>query len=170
MNKYLYLSLFLIVFSNTISCQVENPPKIKSENKISYTTEVIVDEIPIPWGMDFINSEEMLVTEKSGVLYRVINGEKIIITGIPQAYARGQGGLLDVALHPDYKNNNLIYFTISIQDGEASGGNTALYIAKLLDTKIINLRLLYKAVPNTKKGQHWGSRIVFDNDRFLYLP
>ena len=51
MNKYLYLSLFLIVFSNTISCQVENPPKIKSENKISYTTEVIVDEIKKHLGM-----------------------------------------------------------------------------------------------------------------------
>jgi len=169
MNKYLYLNLFLIVFSNTISCQVENPPKIKPENKISYKIEVVVDEIPIPWGMDFINSEEMLVTEKSGILYRVTNGKKIIIDGIPKAYVRGQGGLLDVALHPDYKNNNLIYFTISIQDGEGSGGNTALYIAKLLDTKIIDLRLLYKAVPNTKKGQHWGSRIVFDNNGHLFF-
>ena len=119
--------------------------------------------------MDFINSKELLVTEKSGVLYRVINGKKIVISGIPQAYLRGQGGLMDVALHPDFKKNDLIYFTISSQEGDGPGGNTALYIAKLLDTEIVDLRLIYKATPNTKKGQHWGARIVFDNKGHLFF-
>lgn len=169
MNKFLYFNILLFAFSNTISCQDENPPNIKSEKKINYKIEVIASEISIPWGMDFINSKELLVTEKSGVLYRVINGKKIVISGIPQAYLRGQGGLMDVALHPDFKKNDLIYFTISSQEGDGPGGNTALYIAKLLDKEIVDLRLIYKATPNTKKGQHWGARIVFDNKGHLFF-
>tara|TARA_B110000444_G_C18851398_1_gene605946 strand:- start:10537 stop:11652 length:1116 start_codon:yes stop_codon:yes gene_type:complete len=161
--------IYLILFSFNIFCQDENPPKIINEIKVNYKTEIIIDGIDIPWGMDFISSKEILVTEKSGTLYRFVNGEKVVITGIPKAYVRGQGGLLDVAIHPDYKNNKLIYFTISSQQGNGSGGNTALYIAKLLDTEIINTRLLYKAFPNTKKGQHWGSRIVFDNNGHLFF-
>ena len=168
MRIYICSIIVLFCFSIIIYGQ-ENPPKINLENKINYKIDVIIDGIDIPWGMDFISSSEILVTEKSGILYRVINGEKKIISGIPKAYSRGQGGLLDVALHPNYINNNLIYFTISSQEGQGSGGNTALYIAELLDEEIINLRLLYKAFPNTKKGQHWGSRIVFDNSGHLFF-
>ena len=169
MNKYFYIIILFFSFSYATFGQKENPPIIFNEDKINYRIDVIIDGIDIPWGMDFISKNEMLVTEKSGILYRVFDGQKKIISGIPKAYHRGQGGLLDVALHPDYKINNLIYFTISSQEGEGTGGNTALYIAKLLDTKIINLRLLYKAFPNTKKGQHWGSRIVFDNSGHLFF-
>ena len=169
MNKYFYIIILFFSFSYATFGQKENPPIIFNEDKINYRIDVIIDGIDIPWGMDFISKNEMLVTEKSGILYRVFDGQKKIISGIPKAYPRGQGGLLDVALHPDYKINNLIYFTISSQEGEGTGGNTALYIAKLLDTKIINLRLLYKAFPNTKKGQHWGSRIVFDNSGHLFF-
>ena len=169
MNKYFYIIILFFSFSYATFGQKENPPIIFNEDKINYRIDVIIDGIDIPWGMDFISKNEMIVTEKSGILYRVFDGQKKIISGIPKAYPRGQGGLLDVALHPDYKINNLIYFTISSQEGEGTGGNTALYIAKLLDTKIINLRLLYKAFPNTKKGQHWGSRIVFDNSGHLFF-
>ena len=169
MNKYFYIIILFFSFLYTTFGQKENPPIIFNEDKINYRIDVIIDGIDIPWGLDFISKNEMLVTEKSGILYRVFDGQKKIISGIPKAYPRGQGGLLDVALHPDYKINNLIYFTISSQEGEGTGGNTALYIAKLLETKIINLRLLYKAFPNTKKGQHWGSRIVFDNSGHLFF-
>lgn len=169
MNTYFYTILLFFSFSHATFGQEENPPKISSENETNYKVDVIIDGINIPWGMDFISKDDILVTEKSGILYRYVNGKKIIITGTPKAYSRGQGGLLDVALHPGYIDNNLIYLTISSQEGEGSGGNTALYIAKLLDTKIIDLRLLYKAFPNTKKGQHWGSRIVFDNSGHLFF-
>ena len=167
MVKYLYILFF--VFVNTISCQEENPPKIQSENKINYKIEVIVDNIDIPWGMDFISANEILVTEKSGILYKIINGQKIKVDGVPEVYLRGQGGFLDIALHPDHLENNIIYFTMSSEIGEGSGGNTALYMAKLNDYSLTDLKLLYKAEPNTKKGQHWGSRIVFDNKGHLFF-
>ena len=73
--------IFFSVFH--IGCAQENPPFIESPLKINYTFETIVDEIDIPWGLDFITENDFLVTEKSGTLYRVVNGEKTAIIGIP---------------------------------------------------------------------------------------
>jgi len=169
MNKYLYLSAFFLLFNTTISCQEVNTPEIITEKSIDYEIEIVAKDIDIPWGMDFINNNEILVTEKSGVLYKITNGKKINIDGVPESYLRGQGGLLDVAIHPNYSKNNLIYLSMSSQLGEGNGGNTAIYVAKLNENILTNIKLLYKAEPNTKKGQHWGSRIVFDNKGHLFF-
>ena len=115
------------------------------------------------------NEDELLVTEKSGTLYRVKNGVKRTVQGLPDIYVRGQGGLLDVALHPDYHENKIIYLTLGAALEGAPGGNTTLYCAKLNGLQLENPKLLYKAMPNTKKGQHWGSRIVFDQEGHVYF-
>ncbi|MBN09185.1 MAG: hypothetical protein CMC79_02280 [Flavobacteriaceae bacterium] len=169
MKKFFLLVVLITIPNNPVLGQNEHPPKIITPKVIDYTTQVIVDGIDIPWGFDFIDTNDILVTEKSGVLYRVKDGNKQVVSGVPKAYVRGQGGLLDVALHPNFKNNNIIYFTISSQIGGGTGGNTALYSAKLNDLSLENLTLLYKAAPNTKRGQHWGSRIVFDNKGHLFF-
>ena len=163
--------LSLIFFSVFyIGCAQENPPFIEKPSKINYTFETIVDEIDIPWGLDFITENDFLVTEKSGTLYRVVNGEKTAVIGTPDPYVRGQGGLLDIALHPEFHSNSLIYITMSTNiGGDGKGGNTSLYSAKLNGNKLENTKLLYKATPNTKKGQHFGSRIVFDDEGYLYF-
>ena len=102
----------------------------------------------------------------------VENGEKSEISGLPDLYIRGQGGLLDVAVHPNHQENGLIYFVTGINvEEDDNGGNSALFSAKLnLEEKSLQeVKLLYKATPNTKKGQHWGSRIVFDDQGHLYF-
>ena len=169
--KLNYFPIILIFFTfSLLSCaQEENVPKIETSSKSNYTYETVIDDIDIPWGMDFINEDELLVTEKSGTLYRVKNGEKLIVQGLPDIYVRGQGGLLDVALHPDYHENKIIYLTLGAALEGAPGGNTTLYCAKLNGLQLENPKLLYKAMPNTKKGQHWGSRIVFDRDGHVYF-
>jgi len=166
-KSILILSAFLGSF--TLSCAQENTPKIETPENPNYDYVTVVDGIDIPWGMAFISPEDFLVTEKSGTLYRVLNGQKTAVSGLPEAYVRGQGGLLDVALHPDFANNNKIYFTISMTLEGDEGGNTALYIATLQELSLSDVALLYKAEPNTKKGQHWGSRIVFDDNNHLYF-
>ena len=88
---------------------------------------------------------------------------------MPEVYLRGQGGLLDVAIHPEFKNNNLIYLTLASSLGDNPGGNTSLYQATLVGNNLEKISLLYKASPNTKKGQHFGSRIVFDDNNDLYF-
>ena len=77
---------------------------------------------------------------------------------------------MDVALHPDFKLNKTIFFTLGVNtENDKKGGNTSLYSAILDGSKLINVKQLYKATPNTKVSQHWGSRIVFDNKGHVYF-
>jgi glucose/arabinose dehydrogenase len=168
--KLIWLSSLLIFFSLQLSCAQDNPPFIESPTEVDYTYKTIVEGIDIPWGMAFISENDLLVTEKSGILYRVTEGVKQTVEGLPPIYIRGQGGLLDVALHPDYSNTKIIYMTLGANtEGDDLGGNTSLYCAKLEGTKLEEVKLLYKATPNTKKGQHFGSRIVFDQEGHVYF-
>ena len=116
---YILFNIFL-----TSGCAQENYPAIEIPSTINYSYETIIDEIEIPWGIAFINENELLVTEKSGTLYHILNGKKTSIEGLPEIYIRGQGGLLDVAIHPDFKNNNLIYLTLASSLGDNPGGYT----------------------------------------------
>ena len=166
--KYLNFTLFLFFISN-ISCAQENYPPIETPKNIKYTYEKIIEDIDVAWGLDFINSKEFLITEKSGKLFKISNNTKTEITGLPEVYVRGQGGLLDVALHPNFNENNIIFLTLSSKIGDGDGGNTALYSAELNENSLNNLKLLYKAFPNSKKGQHFGSRIVFDDKNHLFF-
>jgi len=167
-NYFLIIISISVLFNNSCISQ-ENPPLIETPDQNRYATELIVDGIDIPWGMDFINETEFLVTDKKGILYHVKNGVKTEVSGLPKVYVRGQGGLLDVALHPNFKSNKKVYLAISVNLEGDEGGNTAIYSGTFEKFKINNMKLLYKAVPNTKKGQHFGSRIVFDNKGHLFF-
>ena len=167
-NYFLIIISISVLFNNSCISQ-ENPPLIETPDQTRYTTELIVDGIDIPWGMDFIDETEFLVTDKKGILYYVKNGVKTEVSGLPKVYVRGQGGLLDVALHPNFKSNKIVYLAISVNLEGDEGGNTAIYSGTFEKFKINNMKLLYKAVPNTKKGQHFGSRIVFDDKGHLFF-
>jgi len=169
LRDYLVL-IFISIFIYIPSCSAqENPPLVKTPEKKEYTYEVVIEGMNQPWGMSFIDTDKILVTEKSGKLFLVENSIKTEISGLPYVYVRGQGGLLDVAIHPNFKRNSIIYFTLGTNIEGDAGGNTALYQAKLTDNKLEDLKLLYKATPNTKKAQHWGSRIVFDDDGHIFF-
>lgn len=167
-NYFLIIISISVLFNNSCISQ-ENPPLIETPDQTGYATELIVDGIDIPWGMDFIDETEFLVTDKKGILYHVKNGVKTEVSGLPKVYVRGQGGLLDVALHPNFKSNKIVYLAISVNLEGDEGGNTAIYSGTFEKFKINNMKLLYKAVPNTKKGQHFGSRIVFDDKGHLFF-
>jgi len=168
MKKILSLNLICTLFFIS-SCAQKHGPIIQNEQSPNYITETVINGIDIPWGMAFISKDEILVTEKSGILYRVFEGKKTEVSGLPEIYARGQGGLLDVATAPDFETSKLIFFTAGSSDGEGSGGHTALYSAKLEADKLTNLKQLYKGKENSKKGQHWGSRIAFDDKGYIYF-
>jgi glucose/arabinose dehydrogenase len=84
-------------------------------------------------------------------------------------YNRGQGGLMDIELHPDYKKNGWIYLSYASTEGNGKGGNTAIMRAKLSNNKLTHIEELYKASPNSTRGQHFGSRIEFDRDGYLFF-
>lgn len=151
--------------------QQERPVTIPEDSLTTaeYETEVVVPGLQIAWGMTFLPDGGMLITEKSGELIHFKNGQKQQVQGAPEVYNRGQGGFMDVALHPDYENNGWIYFTYSSSEGEEEGGNTALMRAKLEGNQLTNKEVLYKATPNSTRGQHFGSRIDFDEQGYLYF-
>jgi glucose/arabinose dehydrogenase len=153
-----------LITSSTIACaQDKNPTTTET------THESIVSDLDIPWGFTFLPDESMLITEKSGNLIHFKDGKKTSISGLPEIYVRGQGGLLDIVLHPNYKTNGWIYFSYASPKGNDSGGNTAISRAKIKNNSLTELQLLYKATPNTTKGQHFGSRLVFDENGYLFF-
>ena len=162
----------LLLFSLlSVGCEAQVKPNdipLKEDSK-NYKLEVVAADIANPWGMVWLPDGSMLVTEKSGALYHIKNGSKTEVTNVPKIYSRGQGGLLDIALHPNYAKIGWIYMTFASDEGEGTGGNTKLIRAKLLDGSLTQIESLYKATPNTTKGQHFGSRIAFDNDGYLYF-
>lgn len=166
-NSMLFTCLFILTLN--LSCAQESENQISTPEELPFLPMLFIDELQVPWGMAFLPDNSMLITEKSGELIHFKNEKKIKILNIPKVYQRGQGGLLDIELHPNYKKNKWIYMTYSSSDGEEKGGHTALIRAKLTDNTLTNKELLYKASPNTTKGQHFGSRIAFDNDGYLYF-
>ncbi|RKN76888.1 PQQ-dependent sugar dehydrogenase [Ulvibacterium marinum] len=166
-NSIVYL--YLIVITLNFSCAQDAENQVNDPSEIPFTAELLIDGLQIPWGMAFLPDGGMLVTEKSGEIIHFKDGKKTEIKNVPEVYQRGQGGLLDIELHPDYENNGWLYITYSSEEGEDKGGNTALIRSKLSDNALTEIELLYKAGPNTTKGQHFGSRIAFDNEGYLYF-
>jgi len=168
MKKSIILT-YLIVVTFNFSCGQDTENQVDIPKNEPFNAELLIDEVQIPWGMGFLPDGSILVTEISGELIHFKDGKKIKIGNVPEVYKRGQGGLLDVVSHPDYANNGWIYITYSSSEGEEKGGNTALMRAKIQDNNLVDSELLYKASPNTTKGQHFGSRIAFDNEGYLYF-
>ncbi|MCM5664164.1 PQQ-dependent sugar dehydrogenase [Galbibacter mesophilus] len=163
--KNIWLLLVVLIQA---SCSEEDTT-IETPEIIGYELETVVEGINVPWGMAFLPNGDMLVTEKEGELYLVSSGEKTEVSHNFSVVEQGQGGLLDVALHPNYENNGWIYFTYASDEGDGDGANTALARAKLSGTSLTETSVLYKATPNSGRGQHFGSRIAFDNDGYVYF-
>lgn len=135
-----------------------------------YRVETVVEGVDVPWGMVWLPEGDMLVSNRGGELYRVREGEIVgTIDGLPEVHVNGQGGLLDLELHPQYAENGWLYISYSSPEGEGNGSNTALMRTKLEGDKLVQQETLYKASPNTRRGQHYGSRIEFDDQGYLFF-
>ena len=134
--------------------------------------DTVITGLDVPWGMAFLPNGDMLVNERAGKMFRYRNGERIAeIEGLPFLHASGQGGLLDIRLHPDYETNGWIYFayttpSVSVEEG----WNTALMRAKLNEmNQLTDKQLLFKAVPDSRRSQHVGCKITFDGKGHVFF-
>jgi len=168
MKKSAIIPYFFVVMLTT-SCAQNRDNGINLPKTNEFTLEEVVSDIQNPWGMAFLPDGGILITEKTGKLLLYKDKNTTEINNIPDVYVRGQGGFLDVELHPNFKENGWVYFSYSSSDGGEKGGNTAIMRAKLTNSRLTENEVLYKAVPNTTKGQHFGSRLEFDNEGFLYF-
>lgn len=164
-----FAHLCAFVAMTNFSCAQDPENKATLPEEVAVNAELVVDGLEIPWGLEFLPDGTLLISEKSGRLIRFKDGEKTEISGVPAVYLRGQGGLMDLKLHPNYGENGLIYLTYASEEGPGEGGHTALARARLQGDALVDLQVLYKATPNTTRGQHFGSRIEFDNAGYLYF-
>ena len=169
MKKVNLIGILSIILSTSFSCaQSENPPFIEIGNESMIYLEKIVDGIDIPWGISFINKDEILITDKKGILYHVKNNKKTVVEGVPKVVENRQGGLLDVEVDKNFHKNNRIFITTSNSSNNTKNSNTALYSADYSNFKLSNLKLLYKANPDSDQYRHYGGKILVD-DKYIYF-
>jgi aldose sugar dehydrogenase len=141
----------------------------KSE-KLTVKLEPVATGINIPWGMAFLPDGGLLVTERGGKLYKVFNKQKQEIKGVPPVVAEGQGGLLDIAIHPDFSKNQLIYFSYSKPHPDNKRlATTAVMRAKLGRGGLSEQKIIFEALPYASTRHHYGSRLVFDGKGHLFI-
>jgi len=127
----------------------------------------VMNNLENPWGMTWLPDGRMLITERPGRL-NLVEGETVTtVSGLPEIQARGQGGLMDVALHPEYERTGWIYFTYTAPGDDGNG--TVLARGKLDGTAMTSIETLYEQTPFVDSGRHFGSRIVFANDGTLFF-
>ena len=124
-----------------------------------------------PWALEFLPDGRMLVTERPGRL-RIVSATGTLsepLTGVPAVLARNQGGLLDVAIDPDFATNHLVYLTYSEPGDEANTASTAVGRGRLTATGLEGFTVLYRQSPKVQSGGHYGSRIVFGRDGTMWI-
>lgn len=174
MLKRFILSAFSLLV--VLSCSAEPSTNLPLENTdpikaTQLKVELVNSELKNPWGMVFLPDGKILVTEKEGRIVlldksTILNND---VAGGPESKVQGQGGLLDMELHPDFKTNRWIYFTYASGEGEGNGAMTALSRAQWNGSTFENHEVLYKGSPNTTANPHFGSRIAFDSENHVYF-
>lgn len=142
------------------------------QSSMTVKLDTVAKGMKNPWGMAFLPDGDMLVTDRNGDFFRLDkNRQKIPIEGRPTVLAEGQGGLLDVELHPRFAENGLIYLSYSKYRDSAGGkwSTTAVMRAKLEGNKLTQQRDIFVAHPYQKTRHHYGSRLEFDKNGYLFV-
>ncbi len=178
-NHYFLIGLLILGGFGASSCQPED--SAITEKPIDATHAVQTDELLIkvdtlftefefPWGVDWLPNGKMLVTERSGEIL-IFEDDKYTnqtVTGLPEVYEVGQAGLLDITVHPDYSENGWIYISYAKHMPDSMGA-LAVMRFKLDGNAAVQKEELITALPAWEGGRHFGSRVVFDNENYLYF-
>lgn len=165
------IALFLAAASlQTVNAQEIR--KFKTEKATIKVTEITSD-LEFPWGMAMLPDGSILVTERDGILKQVDpkTGKIKTVSNVPEVWANGQGGLLDIVADPDFTANQRIFFTYSDPDGKGGAG-TAIASARFVSgnsTALADVKTLFTMEKPTPAGRHFGSRIVIARDGTLFI-
>ena len=133
----------------------------------SFNLVTLADGLSHPWSLAFLPDGSMLVTERDGTLWHMKDGERLPVDGLPEIAAVGQGGLLDLALHPEFAENRWLYMTYAVRQGR--GYATQLGRGRLEGTSLQDFQVLLESDSVTTTGRHFGSRLQFADDGTLYM-
>ncbi len=156
------------------ACNNDDPTTLtvttKAEQPITINVETVVSGLEHPWSIAFLPQSEMLITERPGRLRRVVDGQLNAepIPGLPAIAAGGQGGLLDIALHPDFFRNRLVYLSYAATC-DKGGRTTVVGRGEYRDGKLHDFAPIFVPRACSDAGQHFAGRMLFDNAGYLYL-
>ena len=170
LKKFLMISI-CFVFTIKAEDSYWDTRIVKTE-KVSFQVETYADGFEIPWGMAFLPDNRMMVTDRIGDLWIIEKDgkDKVKVIGeIPNVRSKGQGGMLDVAVHPDFNRNSYIY--LSYSDYSENKSHTSLIRAKLVNNSLVNSQIIFRPEEKffTKRSLHFGSRIIFDDKGFIFF-
>jgi glucose/arabinose dehydrogenase len=168
-NISIYFTILIIMFNFSCGQEPNDKNEIIVTEELNYEMELVFENKGIIWGLEFLNDNSILATVKSGSIIHYKDGVKKELKGVPEIYLRGQGGLLDIAIHPNFEKNKFIYLSYASEDIEGKGGNTTISRAILNGDTLEELEVLYKGTPDSRKGQHFGGRMEFDNENYLFF-
>ncbi len=137
---------------------------LHSSELVDFRLVEVTEPLTNPWAISFLPDGRGLVTERGGSLYLMEDEELFEVDGVPDVSAVGQGGLLDVAVHPDFENTSFIYLSYSVAGSETG---TAIARGELSGTSLENVERIFLQNRLSTSGQHFGSRIVFLPDGSL---
>ena len=140
-----------------------------SSERHDFRLVTVADGLEHPWSLAFLPGGDMLVTERAGRL-RVIRQGKLDpspVPGLPEVAAGGQGGLLDIVLHPKFADNGLIYLSYAAESFFFKGTEVAR--ARFADGRLTDLETILEVRPKSSGGRHFGSRLAFGPDGTLYV-
>ncbi len=151
-----------------VSCLAVLPPLAAAEQ---FRTEVLAEGLKNPWSVARLPDSRYLVTERGGDL-RIIADGKLLpepVKGMPAVWARGQGGLLDIVLHPDYATNGWIYLSFSKPIGD--GALTSIIRGRLRNNELVDQQVIFDPPPEeaTDRTVHFGCKLVFDGNGHLFF-
>ena len=163
--KYLLLLGLLII---TLTSVIVHSASIYESEKARFRVVSLVSGLVHPWSLAFLPDGDLLITERPGRLRVVRLGHllEVPIAGVPVVAAVGQGGLLDVVLHPDFATNRLLCLSYNRPDSDSN--STAIICAELVGDRLINSQVIFVAEPKLRGGKHFGCRLVFDVNGNLY--
>lgn len=164
------LNLLLLSMAALTPLSAQDRSSVITSEKHTFRLATLVTGLDNPWSVAFLPDGRMLVTERAGRLRLVGSDFRLDpkpIEGLPESVERGQGGLLDVVLHPQYAQNGWIYWAYNAPGPD--GWGTALARGKLQGQRMTSVQVLFSMLPKTRSSQHFGGRIVFDKAGMLYL-
>lgn len=157
---------FLISAATTAASDI--PTKTFKSEAHEFAVETLTEKLDAPWGFAFLPDESVLITEEDGALRLFKNGVlSAPFAGVPKVKTGGQGGLLDVAVDPDFARNRFVYLTFS-EPGEGGAG-TAVARGVLNGLALENTTVIFRQNKKTRGGRHFGSRIAFAPDGTLFF-
>jgi aldose sugar dehydrogenase len=136
-----------------------------------YTLHTLAEGLAFPWSLAFLPDGDVLVTEREGRL-RVIRDGALLpdpVTGVPETYAVGQGGLMDIRLHPNFADNRLVYLSYAHQEGDSLANQLRVARAEYADGALSNLEVIFGSAPMKETPVHFGARLAFMTDGKLLI-